>query len=205
MKRLTVLLLVAGVAMLLFGVTAWSANTGLGAVAYAGLPEDHPPIPQGNQVPTTPNDYYLPGTQPGMLDDEITPPWACVQCHKDYGDDIGMPEEQETWRAWSGSMMAQAGRDPLFWAALDIAEADAKHSGEFCLRCHLPSAFLDGDVTGTATIDDFTSDQLEGVECAVCHRMVDAIYEAGVNPDRDAIVLQELADDGAYSYRLTKR
>ena len=33
-------------------------------------------------------------------------------------------------------MMSQAGRDPLMWAALYIANIDAPQSGEYCLRCH---------------------------------------------------------------------
>ena len=41
-------------------------------------------------------------------------------------------------------MMAQAGRDPVFYAALDIANADAAFSGDFCLRCHVPRGWLDG-------------------------------------------------------------
>ena len=41
-------------------------------------------------------------------------------------------------------MMAQSGRDPLMWAALAVANQDAPHSGETCLRCHLPKGWLEG-------------------------------------------------------------
>ena len=41
-------------------------------------------------------------------------------------------------------MMAQAGRDPLFWAALDVANNDVPGIGDFCLRCHSPAGWLDG-------------------------------------------------------------
>jgi hypothetical protein len=40
--------------------------------------------------------------------------------------------------------MAQAGRDPLMWAALEIANRDAPNSGEYCLRCHTPKGWLEG-------------------------------------------------------------
>jgi hypothetical protein len=57
---------------------------------------------------------------------------------------VGQPSENEPWTGWAGSMMAQSGRDPVFYAALDIANADAAFAGEFCLRCHLPRGWLDG-------------------------------------------------------------
>ncbi len=58
--------------------------------------------------------------------------------------EISQPPETETWHAWQGSMMAQAGRDPLFFAALDVANAGAANAGEYCLRCHMPSGWLKG-------------------------------------------------------------
>ena len=43
---------------------------------------------------------------------------------------------------WKGSMMAQSGRDPLMWAALAVSNQLVPHSGETCLRCHLPKGWL---------------------------------------------------------------
>ncbi len=67
-------------------------------------------------------------------------------------------------------MMANAGRDPLFWAALAVAEHDFKGSGDFCIRCHSTSGWLAGhssptDGTGLALNDS------DGVDCDFCHKM----------------------------------
>jgi len=141
-------------------------------------------------VPSTPRDFILPGTQPNDLVHQIIPPDNCAKCHSGYADFTSQPQDSETWRAWSGSMMAQAGRDPLFFAALDIANADAASSGEFCLRCHMPRGWLDGrsSVTDGSLM---TEEDREGVQCAVCHRMVDPVYTSE-NPTRDAQILADL-------------
>jgi hypothetical protein len=89
-------------------------------------------------------------------------------------------------------MMAQAGRDPLMWAALAVSNQQAPHSGETCLRCHLPKGWLEGrsfDENGTAV----TAADRQGVQCGVCHRLVDPI--PGVdNPAEDAAILAGLAE-----------
>ncbi|MCO5194029.1 MAG: cytochrome c family protein [Anaerolineae bacterium] len=188
MRRLSIFALIFGIALITLATLDWNTDS---SVAHAQLPDDHPSIAV-TQVPTTPNDFFLPGTQPAELEDDIAPPSQCIACHKNYSSAIDMPEEHETWRAWSGSMMAQAGRDPVFWAALDIANADASFAGDFCLRCHLPTAFMNGDVTQNSTIDDFTPNQLEGVQCEVCHRLVDPVYKAGISPERDLAVLEDI-------------
>ena len=62
-------------------------------------------------IPTTPDDYFQRGTQPGGL---VAPIVAgagnCLFCHSGY--DI----EVEPYRPWSASMMGQSARDPLFMA-----------------------------------------------------------------------------------------
>ncbi len=88
--------------------------------------------------------------------------------------------------------MAQAGRDPLWRAALAVANQDAVDSGETCLRCHMPKGWLEGRSTpedGTA----MTADDREGVQCSVCHRMVDPFADPE-NPTEDAAILAALAD-----------
>lgn len=204
MRRLPVLFLVLGATCVMAAVAVWDAGSGRGPVADAAmLPEDHPPL-ANLPVSTTPADFWLPGTQPNMLEDDMVPPNICVGCHMFYGDEEtnSTAREEETWRAWSGSMMAQAGRDPVFWAALDIAVADADHAGDFCLRCHLPTAHLNDDIPANPSLEHYTSgsadlDQLEGIQCSICHRMVDPEYEDGISPDRDLVVLDDLADAGA--------
>ena len=71
--------------------------------------------------------------------------------------------------------MSQAGRDPLMWAALAIANNDAPGAGEYCLRCHTPKGWLEGrshPADGSALQP---ADLGAGVTCEVCHRLIDPV------------------------------
>jgi hypothetical protein len=112
---------------------------------------------------TVPNDIKQPGTQPLEIP-ALDPVGNCAQCHGNYDPAV------EPYHNWIGSMMAQAGRDPIFWATHAIAEQDFDGSGDLCLRCHTPKGWLDGrstptDGSGLKQTDD------NGVECDFCHRM----------------------------------
>ena len=87
-------------------------------------------------------------------------------------------------------MMAHSGRDPLMWAALAIANQDAPHSGETCLRCHLPKGWLEGR-SAPEDGSTMTADDRQGVQCGVCHRLVDPVA-APENPAEDAPILAAL-------------
>lgn len=139
------------------------------------------------QVPTTLNDYFLPGTQPGELNQPIFESNACVVCHANYNPD------HEPYEMWAASMMGQAGRDPIFYATLAIANQDADFGGEACLRCHAPGAWLDGRSTPTdgSGLDPLLGD-LDGVSCHFCHRMVDPVPDAE-NPSDDTAILAALS------------
>ena len=189
MKRKRNILLSAAAALLLLSVLLLLISQPSTNPAAANRLEDNVLIPR---VPSTPRDFILPGTQPDNLIHNITPPQQCRNCHADYAIFTGQPEETETWTAWAGSMMAQAGRDPLFFAALDVANADAAHSGEFCLRCHMPRGWLEGRSSATDG-SAMTPQDLEGVQCSVCHRMVDPVSSAE-NPARDSQILAGLQD-----------
>ncbi len=113
----------------------------------------------------------LPGTQPGDLIDGLAEQAVCRTCHGQFS-----AEHYEPWDTWSGSMMANAARDPMFWAAVDIANQDTPGVGEFCIRCHSPRAWLDGRSNlpdGSAFIGSPASEggDFEGVDCNFCHRM----------------------------------
>ncbi|MEZ4719863.1 MAG: multiheme c-type cytochrome [Caldilineaceae bacterium] len=138
------------------------------------------PVAAPTPLPTQPHDFAMPGTQPGALTDPIPNPDQCNICHT--------PPIYDTWR---GSMMGQAGRDPLFWAALAVAEDDAPGSGEFCLRCHTPKGWLEGrsHVTDGSALTD--ADINAGVACEVCHRLVDP--QPPVDATRDAAAALDLA------------
>jgi uncharacterized repeat protein (TIGR01451 family) len=111
---------------------------------------------------TTAADIFFPGTQPNSLVEPILLPVTCDVCHS-----------APIYDTWQGSLMAQAGRDPLMWAALEIANRDAPGSGEYCLRCHTPKGWMEGR-SGAADGSRLSPADLDtSVGCAVCHRMVE--------------------------------
>lgn len=70
--------------------------------------------------------------------------------------------------------MAQAARDPVFRAALAVANQDVPGCGEFCIRCHSPRGWLEGRSSATDG-SLLKGDDLEGVSCHFCHRLVDPL------------------------------
>ncbi len=115
---------------------------------------------------TTANDFVLPGTQPA-LQEALIDLVDCQTCHSAPIYDL-----------WRGSMMGQAGRDPLTWAAIYNANAYVPNAGEYCLRCHTPNGWYQGrsdPADGSALIPQ---DIRNGVSCQLCHRMVDVIASA---------------------------
>lgn len=138
------------------------------------------------QVPATLDDFFLPGTQPGTLNAVVEDSNTCSGCHGFYDP------SHEPYSQWAASMMGQAGRDPIFYATLAIANQDVDFGGEACLRCHAPAAWLAGRSTPTngAALDPLLGD-LDGVTCHLCHRMVDPIY-GSENPAEDPAILAGL-------------
>jgi cytochrome c553 len=140
--------------------------------------------PPGGNAPTTLRDFDQPGSQPfeaGILN----PPSACAVCHGNYDPDV------EPFRNWRGSMMAQASRDPLFKANMVIANQDAPDSGDLCLRCHLSRGWLQGRSVPTDGSQMLTNDMI-GVACDLCHRLVDPIFDPLENPPEDEDILNAL-------------
>lgn len=118
------------------------------------------------QAVVIPTDVQMPGTQPSELTEEILVSTSCNGCHGSY--DLAV----EPYSLWRGSMMGQASRDPVFWAALAVAEQDVAGGGDFCLRCHLPKGWLEGRSTPTDG-SAMLADDADGVTCDLCHRMTD--------------------------------
>jgi hypothetical protein len=118
------------------------------------------------------------GTQP-ILNYPILPSTDCRGCH---GYDYDPDHFIEPADTWAGTMMAQSARDPIFWAALDVANHDEPGIGDFCLRCHAPGAWLAGrsEPPGGSTdgcgligmIDNPYASDFDGVTCHLCHRML---------------------------------
>jgi hypothetical protein len=66
--------------------------------------------------------------------------------------------------------MGNAGRDPIFWATLAIAEQDFDGAGDLCIRCHSTGGWYAGrstptDGSGLQAADD------DGVDCDTCHKV----------------------------------
>src|SRR5688572_24264140 len=107
------------------------------------------------------NEVDLPGTSSVSV--ALAQPETCRSCH-------GLFDPADSaYESWVGSPMAHAARNPLFLSALSEAEKDAPDTGDFCLRCHAPEAWLQGkciEPDGRLLDDDD-----DGVGCAICHRM----------------------------------
>lgn len=151
-------------------------------VLVSGVILATPPIFQMTQ-----DDFRLPGTQIGEVTTAtILSAQNCRACHG------GVDPTAEPYATWQGSLMGQAGRDPLFFAQMALANQDVANVGTYCLRCHVPSSYVSGHAaqpTG-ATLDNYDR---EGMSCHLCHSMVDPQYRPGVSPTQDQGVLAGLS------------
>ena len=110
-----------------------------------------------------PTDVQLPGTQPAEIGN-LESPDKCDNCHGGYNSAV------EPAHNWRGSMMAHAGRDPIFWATMAIAEQDFDGVGDLCIRCHSTAGWLAGRSTPTDGSGLAAGDS-DGVECDYCHKL----------------------------------
>ena len=113
-----------------------------------------------------PNEVQMPGTQPNEVGN-LESPDRCDNCHAGYND---LEPENEPATGWRGAAMGNAGRDPVFWATLGVAEQDFDGAGDLCIRCHSAGGWYGGrstptDGSGLAASDD------NGVDCDTCHTM----------------------------------
>jgi len=129
-------------------------------------------IQPGTAALVVPNEVQQPGTQPGEIARQETAD-KCDNCHGSYDQAV------EPVFNWRGSMMANAGRDPIFWASMAIAEQDYDGAGDFCLRCHSPLGWFAGRSTPTDG-SKLRTDDADGVNCDTCHMMT--------NPDNTELL-----------------
>ncbi len=153
-------------------------------------------------VPSNLNDFFLPGSQPGQSG-QLETPDKCDNCHGGYNKAV------EPAFNWRGSMMAQAARDPLFYACMAIANQDAPESGDLCIRCHSPAGWLQGRSVPTDG-SALNNNDRQGVQCDFCHKLVkptplgtnpypgDAAYTSGTYP-QDQSYLSTLSPVPAHS------
>ena len=124
-----------------------------------------------------PTDIQQPGTQPGDINN-LEGVNKCDGCHGNSNKGVELAHE------WSGSMMAHAGRDPIFWATMAIAEQDFDGSGDLCLRCHSTAGWMAGRSTPTDGSSLGPGDA-DGVDCHFCHAMT--------NPDNSEHIGEQFA------------
>jgi hypothetical protein len=113
----------------------------------------------------------MPGTQQdtGVV---LESPNRCTNCHSGYNQAI------EPGFNWSGSMMAQSARDPIFYACMTVAAQDAiwaignPNATDLCIRCHFPGGWMEGrsDPTNASLM---AGADYDGIHCDFCHRMYD--------------------------------
>lgn len=139
----------------------------------------------GGLIPTTEQDFHLPGTQLGGIDGAIMTSDNCMGCHGP------LPAGNDPYSTWSGSLMAQAGRDPLFEAQMVTANQDVTEAGYYCMRCHVPITFPSGHaLPSDGSARDWADS--DGVTCHFCHTMVDPVFVPGSSPPQDEAILAAL-------------
>lgn len=115
------------------------------------------------------------GTKPGELDGGAPIIGALQRCNQCHDRAIGEPDDPLVlpFDGWVSTMMANSVRDPLFQAALAVANQDVPGLGSWCLRCHSTQSYVNGH---TVPPDGSAFDELdnEGVTCDVCHRSTTA-------------------------------
>ena len=113
-----------------------------------------------------PPEVQQPGTQPNEVGNFESPD-KCDNCHAGYDD---LQPDNEPATGWRGSAMGNAGRDPLFWATLAVAEQDFDGAGDLCIRCHSAGGWYGGRSTPTDGSGLNASDE-HGIDCDTCHTM----------------------------------
>jgi hypothetical protein len=142
---------------------------------------------------------FLPGTQVGTVE-AAESVQVCSQCHASAvaGHPVAIVGD------WSGSMMAQSARDPIFYAALAVANKYRTSAGEYCIRCHSPTGWLAGhseDFTGHA----LAGTDFDGVQCDYCHRAGDPMRADTSIPSVSSVPGYGNGMHAAQRYHLPKR
>ncbi len=140
----------------------WAVFFLLGAFFLAG-------VSSAFGAAVVPNEVQMPGTQPQEV--TIESPTRCLNCHEGYETNPRV----EPGFGWMGGAMGNAGRDPIFWATLAIAEQDFDGAGDLCIRCHSAGGWMGGRSTPTDGSGLAASDE-NGIDCDTCHQMT--------NPDQ---------------------
>jgi len=124
-------------------------------------------------------EVFLPGMQPKEAGIEFVKVQQCRMCHS--GTKNG---DADPFVSWQSGVMSLSAKDPIFRAALAIANQDVEGIGEFCLRCHAPRAWLE-DRSKPADGSALNTEDLFGVSCTVCHSYIDPLSDEGAKLIKD--------------------
>jgi MYXO-CTERM domain-containing protein len=149
-------------------------------------------------IPATTATAHAAPTEPETLVNPLVETVACENCHLYMNAGVQAQDPPYSpFRTWQGSMMANAARDPVFWAGVAVADADSPGDTELCVRCHAPRAFLEGN-GGATSMEELEGPQLQGVECELCHRSME-------DPETPAGNAQYLIDDVVVGTNVPRR
>jgi hypothetical protein len=102
---------------------------------------------------------------------------SCAPCHNSMvnsqGEHIGIADD------WRSSMMANAGKDPLWQAKVShetlVNPVHKEALESVCTKCHAPVGNFNAHHSGQSyyTLDEMNNDPmaLDGVQCTVCHQI----------------------------------
>jgi len=125
----------------------------------------------------------MPGTQPDQ-GVNLEASNRCLNCHAGYNTAV------EPGFNWKGSMMAQAARDPIWYACLTVAAQDSlwalgnPNATDLCIRCHSPAGWLGGRSDPT-NVSALTADDFDGLSCDFCHTSWDPFFEGTYKGTRE--------------------
>jgi hypothetical protein len=139
----------------------WAAGSGLVWAATAGL------VLWAATAGAAP-------TQPGQLTNAMQAADECNKCHAFANQGEQAAEPFVTPVAWQATMMGLAARDPVFWAGVAVAHQDEPGATAECVRCHAPRAYVGGREAAIG-IDELQPDDLSGVDCELCHRLIEEV------------------------------
>jgi len=114
-------------------------------------------------------EVFLPGMQPKEAGIEFAKVQQCRMCHAGTKN-----KDADPFVSWQSGIISISAKDPIFRAALAIANQDIEGIGEFCLRCHAPRAWLEGRSTPTDG-STLNTEDMYGISCTVCHSYIDPL------------------------------
>jgi hypothetical protein len=116
--------------------------------------------------------------------DRMLDPETCKACHENH------------YNEWAGSMHAYASDDPVFLAMNARGQRETGGElGDFCVKCHAPTAVRLGLTTDGLNLDDVPR-YAQGVGCYFCHTVseVTGTHNAALNTADDRVMRGGIKD-----------